>query len=476
MRTSGAGNRRVDVDVAPRHDPRRGLVLVVSNESEAEERRIPELITKARTIAKKIVRRYTKTKEIEAGDAEDVVSSATLRVTKRLLESAEAEDVVHNFENYVATITFNAVYDHLRSRFPTRMRLRNRLRYVLAHDRRLALWSTRRGMVCGLAEWREKPPVDRGLPDDIDERIAGGDELIAFFRRHGHPVSLDALVQRAAAPETPARRLRHESPSPAAPQSSAYETHETLTQLWNELLQLRPMQRKALLFGLRDAEDSHPLALLVLTDVASTEALASALELTPAKLYEIWRELPFSDLQIAEMLGVTRQQVINLRKSARQRLARRMYATSMRRAARTVTAQETTPAGSPPIPHDLLQTSVDTASEGARAASSDPVAADNHAMRLEAQLGELFMVREIGRGFALAMNALLMALRYRGRLLSAPQWNAIRTALERVKASPRLTEDDAVQLLLELENAGLRTSPPELEAVAEMGRDAYRHS
>jgi RNA polymerase sigma factor (sigma-70 family) len=474
MRTTGASHRRVDDHDAPQHELRRGLVLVVSHDSEAEERQIAELMTKARAIAERVVRRH---REIAAGDAEDVVSAATLRVAKRLLESSEAEEVVHDFENYVTTITFNAVSDHLRLRFPTRTRLKNRLRYLLVHDHRIALWSTRRGMVCGLAEWHGKPPVDRGLAEDIDERIAGGDALIAFFRRHGHPVSLDALVERAAAAsDMPARLLPQESRTPAAPQSSAYETQETLTQLWNELLQLRPMQRKALLFNLRDAEGSHPLDLLVLTGVASTEALASALELTPAKLYEIWRELPYSDLQISAMLGVTRQQVINLRKSARERLARRMYATSMRRAARTVTAQETAPAAGSPIPSDLLRSSVDTASEGARAASSDPVAADNHAMRLEAQLAELFMFREIGPGFALAINALLMALRYRDTLLIASQWNAILTMLERVQTSPRLAEDEAVQLLLDLENAGLRTSPPELEAVAETGRDAYRHS
>jgi len=36
------------------------------------------------------------------------------------------------------------------------------------------------------------------------------------------------------------------------------------------------------------------------------------------------RNLPLSDLDIAARLGLSRQQIINLRKSARQRLARRM--------------------------------------------------------------------------------------------------------------------------------------------------------
>jgi DNA-directed RNA polymerase specialized sigma subunit len=40
----------------------------------------------------------------------------------------------------------------------------------------------------------------------------------------------------------------------------------------------------------------------------------------------LWRRLPVSDLEIAERLGVTRQQVINLRQAARQRLARGLRA------------------------------------------------------------------------------------------------------------------------------------------------------
>jgi hypothetical protein len=45
---------------------------------------------------------------------------------------------------------------------------------------------------------------------------------------------------------------------------------------------------------------------------------------TTDKLAEIWNDLPLDDLRIASMLGVSRQQVINFRKSARVKLSRRM--------------------------------------------------------------------------------------------------------------------------------------------------------
>jgi hypothetical protein len=51
--------------------------------------------------------------------------------------------------------------------------------------------------------------------------------------------------------------------------------------------------------------------------------LAVALEMPPKVLAQLWNDLPLDDLAIASRLGLTRQQVINLRKSARARLARR---------------------------------------------------------------------------------------------------------------------------------------------------------
>jgi hypothetical protein len=46
---------------------------------------------------------------------------------------------------------------------------------------------------------------------------------------------------------------------------------------------------------------------------------------------ELWNELPLEDTRIAVILRITRQQVINLRRSARDRLARRLKLTRMKR-------------------------------------------------------------------------------------------------------------------------------------------------
>jgi len=81
----------------------------------------------------------------------------------------------------------------------------------------------------------------------------------------------------------------------------------------------------ALLLNLRGSGSGSgsAIALLVLLGVTTFDALAAALAMTGEELAAIWGELPMDDLTIAGRLGVTRQQVINFRQSARKRLGRR---------------------------------------------------------------------------------------------------------------------------------------------------------
>jgi len=60
------------------------------------------------------------------------------------------------------------------------------------------------------------------------------------------------------------------------------------------------------------------------TGIASIRQIAATLEMEDEELAELWGKIPLDDLEIAQRLSVTRQQVINLRQSARKRLGRRM--------------------------------------------------------------------------------------------------------------------------------------------------------
>jgi hypothetical protein len=111
---------------------------------------------------------------------------------------------------------------------------------------------------------------------------------------------------------------------PAPDPASAFERRTDLFRLWEEIRQLPPRQAAALLLNLRDEQRRNAVALLPLTGVATMRDVALAIAMPVERFAEIWNRLPLDDAAIAEILGVTRQQVINLRKSARERLARRM--------------------------------------------------------------------------------------------------------------------------------------------------------
>lgn len=92
--------------------------------------------------------------------------------------------------------------------------------------------------------------------------------------------------------------------------------------MWEEILQLPARQRAALLLNLRDAQNRDVIHLLPETGTATEEEIAEALEMPLERFAEMWRKLPLDDASIAAQLGVTRRQVINLRKAARARVWR----------------------------------------------------------------------------------------------------------------------------------------------------------
>jgi hypothetical protein len=97
-----------------------------------------------------------------------------------------------------------------------------------------------------------------------------------------------------------------------------------LAHLWTEIVELPRNQRMALLLNLRDHLGDSALRFLPAMGIASIRQISVALEMPPESLAALWRQLPIDDLQIAGLLSLTRQQVVNLRKSARDRLLRRM--------------------------------------------------------------------------------------------------------------------------------------------------------
>jgi RNA polymerase sigma factor (sigma-70 family) len=275
-------------------------------------------------------------------ETEDACADALMRVIARvqqLRETNDEEAAIQNLVAYAAVTARRVCADYLRRAHPVRARLGSRVRYALIHDPALRLRRTEAGVTyAGLADWRDTlPAVSPSTAVEIAARMqpsVTGPALLETIRtlldrargwiETGALIS--ALFDGAALRDPvfmPADDIELAAPSSEDP-GDAGEARARLEAAWREISILPIRQRIALLFHLRDETGASGLAVLVLSGVVTLDGLASALELATAELAELWASIPLDDLRIAKRLNITRQQVINLRKSARARLGRRL--------------------------------------------------------------------------------------------------------------------------------------------------------
>ena len=295
----------------------------------------------------------------QAQEAEDICSNAVLSLLARLQEFKDdpSQRPIRNFRNYAATVAHNAFHEHLRSKYPQRYRLKNRLRYIFSHHRELALWEgENEELLCGLAAWQEEKgspatvgeinhlrdnpqslPSAAGSPAENLARIA-----VAMVKHLRCPVELDDLVclvvEATGIKDRPVESNSSNEYESSGRQGQvsgtqmavdeAVELRLYISHLWAEICQLPLKQRAALLLNLKDAQGNSRLEMFWLTGVATLRQIVEALEMTDLEFAGLLGELPLEDAKIAERLQLTRQQIINLRKSARERLARRMKSAS----------------------------------------------------------------------------------------------------------------------------------------------------
>lgn len=260
-----------------------------------------------------VIRRSLGTRRgmFDPADLEDLRSEVMLRLVRRLHDPDA--NPIDDIASYAAVVTFHVVDDYVRKRHPERARLANRIRFTLTRDARFALWEIDGELVAGLRKWsgRHAAFVTATLVSHTD--IPGS--LLRVFTSTNAPVAFHALVSLFWKSTGEPRVSSLEAVAPPR-----QEPPEISGRLWSEILALPVRQRIALLLHLRDESRDTPLVHL---GVDGAE-LAKALEMTEDELRVLWPDLPLDDNRIAARLGATRQQVINLRKCARERLARRM--------------------------------------------------------------------------------------------------------------------------------------------------------
>ncbi len=284
-----------------------------------------------------IIKRTTRSRlyAVPQQEREDVEGDVTLQLVKRLKSLKErGGDPINDFAGYTAVAAHNGCDEHFRRLYPQRQRLKNRLRYLISKSPTIVTWhDPDRGLVCGPALWQKRPVVT--APTDIVDKMgivvrSHEETLKEVFRVVESPLELDALVEVFAALWNVKDQAHEQVLTEGAtistdrPADEIIQQDQSMRALWGEILNLPLSQRIALLLNLRDPSGGSALWLIASHAVASVRKIAELLEFQAKEFADLWPQLPLSDLDIAQRLGVERQQVINLRQAARQRLGRKL--------------------------------------------------------------------------------------------------------------------------------------------------------
>jgi hypothetical protein len=211
------------------------------------------------------------------------------------------------------------------------------------------LWKDKtQAWVCGFSRWRGTDaisPTKLAQLSDNSEWFSVNEGhsknvqpaaltklLTTIFERSGQPVRLEDIVNLVANLCGICRPTQAEDGALTSRDLGVAQTDVVavtehrihLGRLWSEIRELPLRHRAALLLNLRDARGRGVIHLLPLTRVASIRQLADSLGFSLEDFARLWNQLPWDDAKIAGYFGCTRQQVINLRQSARARLARRV--------------------------------------------------------------------------------------------------------------------------------------------------------
>lgn len=318
------------------NDPRLARIVATSRGRHARDEDVDKLLAECATpLIDRLLRTAASRRSLPAADLPDLAGDLNFRVLRRLRRAVEnpRAEPLPDIEHYVNTSVFYAVDEHLKRQDPLRARLAQRVRYVLTHTSGLTTWK-HHPVTCGFEEWSGRAGVSVARPDRLPMSATNDvhrlrETVEEILRRSGGPVEVHALVDALAEavaltpqPFVPAAALasRGEAVDPLV----HLEGREYLQRSWREIAALPLRQRRALLLQLRLEDGDSVTRLLPALGIVELEEVALALEMPLDDLLALWNELPLEDQRIAAMLGITRQQVINLRKCARERLARRL--------------------------------------------------------------------------------------------------------------------------------------------------------
>ncbi len=299
------------------------------------------------------IRHFLFARGLALEDVDDLCGIAMLRLLQALRESRSIPDRrIEDGVAYAKTIAAHACCHDLPHRRSHDL-LKRKIVYLLDGRAGIALfarWQIDRDWLGSFVRWRGqqfRPTARyRALCDDpglfrshapasySPEEMPLPDLLAHLFAWVATPLEIQALTDRVAvlqpsdevrvvSLEEFAERSEHNREEHLPPGSEDIAdkvldhlvSKQTSARLWQEIGELPPRQRAALLLGMAWEE----ILLLGIT----TQQVADALALHADAFLALALELPLSNGAVAKRLEVTPQQVANLRQCARERLTRR---------------------------------------------------------------------------------------------------------------------------------------------------------
>lgn len=322
-------------------------LLLEDNDDRAGELLLQLITIHAEPVIKGVIRFKLRLSSTQRAESDDIYQEVVLQLLAQLQKFRKLPDghPISDLRGMAAIIAHRTCSRWLRRQFPERHALKNRLHYIVTRQRGFALWQDDGGqLVTGFADWQQQNLSTRRLPDS--EALAThirppktakelADTVAAIFNHVTGPIEFDDLLSAASSllgvSDQPIESLAEDDDAVSSVADTTepdpawrLEKRMFLQRLWDELEQLPRNQRAALLLNLKESSGAGCITLFPAIGIATLRQLANALEMSAESLAEFWNELPLEDAKIAELLGLTRQQVINARKSGRERLTRRL--------------------------------------------------------------------------------------------------------------------------------------------------------
>jgi len=273
-------------------------------------------------------------------DAEDIYSKVIAEIVKRLRELQAEPDRkgIKRFDQYVQRVAVNICHNYLRSKAPRRYHLKSNLRYLLDSHKGFKIWrDVNNTILCGLASWPQKKTkaISRlddeqmeGLLEQCNRNLAGVrlqdadlDKVVAeIFKFVSRPIEFDALVEIVATlqgtKDQPIESLddcetnQIQQIADSAPRADELlEERERIGEIWEGLRRLPQEHRLAICLRFEDKNVDDLWSMLWDAGICTPLELAEEFGLSLEELTELWLKIPMTNADIAERLGVRKQQV-----------------------------------------------------------------------------------------------------------------------------------------------------------------------